>query len=232
MMDTANGSPIPQSPLRIDQQPSLAVGHRSQLATPPSQPTAPAHGRPTTIARFGRGAMSNRPNQLSVYVTDERKAEIEQRANEEDTTISRLVNEMIDRYLQQEAQDAIASEVRAEERLREVITLGTETMRETTTELRELNARFGAYAAASFELQRRAHSPHIQQEALTTGVERMGQDLDSVIQDLDNDAVSTQTDSVSASDTTAPTDTNDETDDTSDTISGDALFEKLRRNQE
>lgn len=176
--------------------------------------------------------MSNRPNQLSVYVTDERKAEIEQRANEEDTTISRLVNEMIDRYLQQEAQDAIASEVRAEERLREVITLGTETMRETTTELRELNAKLGIYAVASFELQRRAHSPHVQQEALTTGVERMRQDLDSVIQDLDNDTASTRIDSVSESDTTAPTDTNDETDDAGDSSSGADFFERLRRNQE
>ncbi len=176
--------------------------------------------------------MSNRPNQLSVYVTDERKAEIEQRATEKDTTISRLVNEMIDRSLQQEAQDAIASEVRAEERLREVITLGTETMRETTTESRELNAKLGIYAVANFELQRRAHSRQVQQEALTTGVERMRQDLDSVIQDLDNDAASTRTDSAPESDTAAPTDMNDETDDTSDTISGDALFEKLRRDRE
>ncbi len=51
-------------------------------------------------------------------------------------------------------------------------------MHQTATEFRDLNARFGAYAAASFELQRRTHSRQVQQEALTTGVERMRQDLD------------------------------------------------------
>lgn len=176
--------------------------------------------------------MSNRPNQLSVYVTDERKAEIEQRAKEEDITISRLVNEMIDRYLQQEAQDAVASEVRAEERLREVITLGTEQMRKTATELREQNARFGAYAIASFELQRRTHSPTVQLEALTTGAERMRQELDTVIQELENDSGTTTppVDSAPEPDTSSTTDTNDRLDDSNDT--GENFFEKLRRDQE
>ena len=54
--------------------------------------------------------MGGRDTQITVYVTDERKAELKQRADEEDTSMSGVINDMIDRQLQQDAQDAIASE--------------------------------------------------------------------------------------------------------------------------
>jgi len=75
--------------------------------------------------------MGGRDTQITVYVTDERKAELKQRADEEDTSMSGIINDMIDRQLQQDAQDAIASEARAEERIQELISVGTEQMVET-----------------------------------------------------------------------------------------------------
>ena len=70
--------------------------------------------------------MGGRDTQITVYVTDERKAELKQRADEEDTSMSGIINDMIDRQIQQDAQDAIASEARAEERIQELISVGTE----------------------------------------------------------------------------------------------------------
>lgn len=135
--------------------------------------------------------MGGRDTQITVYVTDERKTELKQRADEEETSMSGIINDMIDRQLQQDAQDAIASEVRAEERIQELITVGTEQMVETATEIRDMNAKFGAYAIANFELMKQNRSDHVRQQALDTGARRLRQDLDTSIQKLGEDTSST-----------------------------------------
>jgi len=56
--------------------------------------------------------MGGRDTQITVYVTDERKAELKQRADEEDTSMSGIINDMIDRQLSRTPKDAIASEAR------------------------------------------------------------------------------------------------------------------------
>jgi hypothetical protein len=200
--------------------------------------------------------MGGRDTQITVYVTDERKAELKQRADEEDTSMSGIINDMIDRQIQQDAQDAIASEARAEERIQELISVGTEQMVETAKEIRDMNAKFGAYTIANFELMKQDRSDHVRQEALDTGARRMRQDLETSIQEVGEDTSATGASAETATDSTTtqrpthdeepdspdttPDETPDDVDETTDG-SGDAesdaddgsdLFEKLRSDRE
>jgi hypothetical protein len=200
--------------------------------------------------------MGGRDTQITVYVTDERKAELKQRADEEDTSMSGIINDMIDRQIQQDAQDAIASEARAEERIQELISVGTEQMVETAKEIRDMNAKFGAYTIANFELMKQDRSDHVRQEALDTGARWMRQDLKTSIQGVGEDtsatgaSAETGTDSTTTqrpthdeepdSPDTAPDETSDDVDETtdgprgaeSDEDDGSDLFEKLRSDRE
>jgi hypothetical protein len=195
--------------------------------------------------------MGGRDTQITVYVTDERKAELKQRADEEDTSMSGIINDMIDRQLQQDAQDAIASEARAEERIQELISVGTEQMVETAKEIRDMNAKFGAYTIANFELMKQNRSDHVRQEALDTGARRIRQDLETSIQEVGEDTSATEasaetttqrptSDGAPDSPDPATDDTPDDVDETtdgsddaeSDADDGSDLFTKLRSDRE
>jgi hypothetical protein len=87
---------------------------------------------------FRRGWLPmRRDNPLTTYVSDETKAEIEQRARDEDETVSTYLDRLIRRQLAQEAQEDIASETRAEERIREVATIAVEEIEQTTERMRD-----------------------------------------------------------------------------------------------
>jgi hypothetical protein len=192
--------------------------------------------------------MGGRDTQITVYVTDERKAELKQRADEEDTSMSGIINDMIDRQLQQDAQDAIASEARAEERIQELISVGTEQMVETAKEIRDMNAKFGAYTIANFELMKQDRSAHVRKDALDTGARRIRQDLETGIQEVGEDTSATEANAETTTDSTTtqrPTsngapDTPDDVDETadgsddaeSDEDDGSDLFTKLRSDRE
>jgi len=199
--------------------------------------------------------MGGRDTQITVYVTDERKAELKQRADEEDTSMSGIINDMIDRQLQQDAQDAIASEARAEERIQELISVGTEQMVETAKEIRDMNAKFGAYTIANFELMKQDRSAHVRKDALDTGARRIRQDLEMSIQEVGEDTSATEASAETTTDSTttqrptsdapdspdtATDDTPDDVDETtdgsddaeSDADDGSDLFTKLRSDRE
>jgi len=166
--------------------------------------------------------MGGRDTQITVYVTDERKAELKQRADEEDTSMSGIINDMIDRQLQQDAQDAIASEARAEERIQELISVGTEQMVETAKEIRDMNAKFGAYTIANFELMKQDRSAHVRKDALETGARRIRQDLEMSIQEVGEDTSATGASAETTADsTTTQRPTSDGAPDSPDTATDD-----------
>jgi uncharacterized membrane protein YheB (UPF0754 family) len=78
-----------------------------------------------------------RDNPLTTYVSDETKAEIEQRARDEDETVSTYLDRLIRRQLATEAQEDIASEARAEERIREVAAVAVDEIQQTTERMRD-----------------------------------------------------------------------------------------------
>lgn len=128
--------------------------------------------------------MTRRENPLVAYTSEELKQEVKQRAEDEGQTVSEYLNRLIRRQLQMEAEDAIASEVHAEERIQELTAIAVDEMREATAEMRDLNAKTGAYAAANFELLKSDHKDATRRDALSTGSRRMRKDLDVVADDL------------------------------------------------
>lgn len=131
--------------------------------------------------------MSGRTSQITIYVTTERKTELEQLADDQDDSVSGVINDMVGRQLQEEAQEAISSETRAEERIQELLSLGVEEMEKTAAEIRDMNAKFGTYAIANFEMLKQSHTDHVRKTALSTGARRIRKDLDTVSGTLADD---------------------------------------------
>jgi thioesterase domain-containing protein len=137
-----------------------------------------------------------RDNKLTVYVSDDTKTTLERRAQQEGMDVSPYIDTVLRRYFTLEAEEEIADEVRAAERIEELVALGKDELRELTREIADMNAKMGAYAAANFELMKQDHPDAMRRDALATGSERIRKDV-TVVQDELTD------------DTDAPTDTAD-----------------------
>lgn len=135
-----------------------------------------------------------RDNQITVYVSDEMKDRLDERTEDSDETISGFANRALEQRLQAEADDELAREVRADERIRELVSIATDEIQQATEEMRDLNAKTGAYAAANFELLKEDRKDAMRRDALATGSRRMRTDLDVVQEYLDTESHSDDTD--------------------------------------
>jgi hypothetical protein len=125
-----------------------------------------------------------RDNRITIYVDDDTAREIERHAVAEDETISTHLDRVIRRYYQMEADNQHAREVKAEERIRELVTLAADEVRGAAEDLRETNAKTGAYAAATFDLVADDRRDGRERDALETGSERMAEPLQTTLNDL------------------------------------------------
>jgi hypothetical protein len=124
--------------------------------------------------------MTDREHRVSAYVSEETKAALEDKATEEGVSVSTYLQGLIERHLKADAVDELSQEARAEERLLELIALGKDELRQSAGELRELNAKLGAYAIANFEMMKYEfdHADTVRRDALSTGARRIRKDLD------------------------------------------------------
>jgi hypothetical protein len=141
-----------------------------------------------------------RDNQITVYVTDEMKDRLDERTEDSDETISGFANRALEQRLQAEADDELAREVRADERIRELVSVAADEIQQATEEMRDLNAKTGAYAAANFELLKEGRKDAMRRDALATGSRRMRTDLDIVQENLDSGSQSDGDDGTSMMD--------------------------------
>lgn len=146
--------------------------------------------------------MTKRDNAISTYVSETTKNEVEERARKEDVTVSTYVADLIRREMRREASDNLAAEIRAEERLQELIALGKDEMREVAREIAEMHAKTGTYAAANFELLKRDHKDALRRDALSTGSRRVRQPLDETLAEFDAESTTIE----DSSDETGETD--------------------------
>lgn len=91
-------------------------------------------------------------------------------------------------HLRREAQDELASEVRAEERIQELISTGVERMERTAEDIADMQAKAGVYAAANFEPMKTDYKDARRRDVLSTGARRLRQDVDAVHAELDDAA--------------------------------------------
>ena len=126
-----------------------------------------------------------RDNQLTVYIEDDLKQELERNATEEDQTVSTYAANLLERQLHADATDQIEREQNAEERLNELIALGKDELTQMGTEItelqqdiRELHAKTGVYAVANWEVLKQGVDDDARRAALSTGSQRLRDDHD------------------------------------------------------
>jgi hypothetical protein len=122
--------------------------------------------------------MANRDARISLYVTEDTKRDLERRADDEDLSLSNYLRKLIDRQRIMDAEDEVSAQTRATERLQRLIDEGTTEMRGVSADIRDMNAKMGAYAIAAFELQARHHEQAEIRDALSTGARRLQEDAD------------------------------------------------------
>lgn len=131
--------------------------------------------------------MPKRDNRISLYVTGERKRDLERRADEADLALSKYLNQLIDRQIQMEAENEVSAQTRATEQLQRVIDDGERQLREVVREIADMNAKMGVYAVANFELLKNEYKDAHRRDALKTGSRRLRADVDETIVELDAD---------------------------------------------
>jgi sugar-specific transcriptional regulator TrmB len=139
-----------------------------------------------------------RDNQLTIYVEDDIKQELERNANEEDQTVSTYAANLLERQLQTDATDQIEREQNAEERINELIALGKDELTQMGTEIadlqqdiRELHAKTGVYAVANWEVLKQSVDDDERRAALSTGSQRLRDDRDPVDAEPANETAET-----------------------------------------
>ena len=166
-----------------------------------------------------------RDNEITVYVSDETKQEIKQRADDEDKTISTYVDGVLRRYFIMEDEEQVATETRAEQRLEELIALGKDELQETAQEIAEMNTKMGAYAAANFELMKRDYHEARRRDALSTGARRIRTPITDVLEDLDQE-IDTETEPITGD--AAPPDSSA---DSEPDRESESVFDRIRGDQ-
>lgn len=130
-----------------------------------------------------------RDQQIAFYVSEELQREIDRLVEAHDSIDSRseYIYQLVADAVEREAANDFADEIDAEARIRELIQTATDEMTQATAEMRDMNAKAGAYAAANFELLKSDYKDAVRRDALRTGSRRLRQDLDVVADDLAGD---------------------------------------------
>lgn len=117
--------------------------------------------------------MANRDARVCAYVTEDTKNDLKRLADSEDMSLSDYLRKIIDRQMVMEAEDEISAQTRATERLQRLVDNETTEMRSIADDVKDMNAKTGAYAIAAFELMASDASQTEVQDALSTGAKRL-----------------------------------------------------------
>lgn len=98
-----------------------------------------------------------RSEQINTYVTPDTESELKQRARDEDMSLSAYVSLLIDRGLTREAEDDIASEVRARENLERLISQGTDDLAAVARQIADAESQWAAYSIVNFLILKNQH---------------------------------------------------------------------------
>lgn len=120
---------------------------------------------------------------ISLYVTPERKRELERRADDADMGVSPYIDRLIERQLRMDAENEISAETRAAENLQRIIDEGVRDIRDATEDLREMTAKSGAYSIANFEFLKQDRGEPEINDALSAGARRLRDSDDAADQD-------------------------------------------------
>ncbi|WP_254547194.1 hypothetical protein [Halomarina pelagica] len=138
---------------------------------------------------------------LTLYVEQETKDQLHREADDRGLSLSAYCHQLLDQARKEDAQEELAEELNAEQRLREIATTATEELQQTAADIRDMNAKLGVYAVANWELLKQEHPDSLRQEALRTGRRRLRTPLGDHSVDVDPDPTTDTPDSNAGRDT-------------------------------
>lgn len=108
-----------------------------------------------------------------MYVSAEEKKHLETEADEAGETLSSYCYKLMQQQREREGLDKAATDLNAEERIERTIAEATDTFEEIAGDIRDMNARAGAYSVANFELLKENYPDARRREVLQTGARRL-----------------------------------------------------------
>ena len=117
-----------------------------------------------------------RDREITFYSDERTLRELDELADERETTRSTLVFELVREELRREREGAVSAETRAAERLQDLLDDGLTDMEDVARQVQDLNAKTGVYAVAAFELVKQSHGEAAIKKALRTGARRLRED--------------------------------------------------------
>jgi len=91
-----------------------------------------------------------RDQQISTYVSEETKTEIDRRAEDENLSVSAYCARLIERGLVDEAEDDVASQTRARENLERLISEGTDDLSRVARQIQDAESQWARYSMVNF----------------------------------------------------------------------------------
>jgi hypothetical protein len=91
-----------------------------------------------------------RTEKLTIYISEEKKGELEQRARDADESISGYASKLIDQQLLLLAEEDVSSEQMAEERLRALIAEGKDDLEAVASDIQQTERRRASYEIVNF----------------------------------------------------------------------------------
>lgn len=139
------------------------------------------------LTAFTGGQSMARDTPITLYVEQETKDQLHREADDRGLSLSGYCHQLLDQARKEDAQEDLAEELNAEQRLLEIAATATEEIEQTADDIRDMNAKLGVYAVANWELLKESHPDSLRQEALRTGRDRLRTPLDEHTVDVTPD---------------------------------------------
>jgi transposase-like protein len=124
--------------------------------------------------------MSEKSEKIATYVDESQKKAIKSAADRNDMTMAAWMRQAAERQLRAERQDEIVENTKAEQRIERLIDQATTEIAQAAEGMHELQAKTGVYTIANFELLKTGFSDPKRQQALSTGSQRLRDDLEAL----------------------------------------------------
>jgi predicted transcriptional regulator YheO len=118
--------------------------------------------------------------QITAYVEAPLKRDLETLADEAELSLSAYVAQLLDRHVNEEEIAQKNRELRAEQRITNLVAEAHDRIVQDSEQMRELLAKQAVYTVALWELEKRDAGDLLRQDALEVGAERLREDIEQI----------------------------------------------------
>jgi transposase-like protein len=124
--------------------------------------------------------MSEKSEKIAMYVDEDMKQAISAAADRADMPMAAWMRQAAERQLRAERQDELVETTQAEQRIERLIDQATTEISQAAEGMHEITAKTGVYTIANWELLKTGFSDPKRQQALSTGSQRLRDDLEAL----------------------------------------------------